>query len=257
MLRGIDIPLDILFHTAAYFRDSFKGGRHWETLYKVNVKGTENLLAAAYEAGIPRVVHTSSVGVLTAPAGVLIDETMDRPETGADDYFRSKILADRKVYDFLAGHPDMESVMVLPGWMVGPGDIGPTSSGQMVLDFVNRKLPGIVPATFSVVDARDVAVCQIAAAERGRTGERYIAAGRAMTMAGLFSLLEKVTGVPAPSRRIPMWLLFGLAACNRRTGLNRPRNGPPDCSRSRSDTIQPSNWRGGIGTKGDQSTRLG
>lgn len=205
--------VDVLFHTAAYFRDSFKGGQHRDILYKVNVEGTENLLGAAYNAGIRRVVHTSSIAVLTGPAGTLIDETMKRPETDPDDYYRSKILTDRKVFAFLANHPGMFVNAVLPGWMVGPGDIGPTSSGQMVMDFVNRKLPGIVPATFSVVDARDVAECQIAASERGRSGERYLAAGRNMTMAEVFSLLEKVSGVPAPSHRLPMGLLFGLATC--------------------------------------------
>jgi dihydroflavonol-4-reductase len=211
--QGALQDIDVLFHTAAYFRDSFKGGQHREALYKINVEGTENLLAAAYEAGIRRMVHTSSVAVLTAPAGTLINETMERPEAGADDYFLSKILSDRKVHAFLAGHRDMNVSMVLPGWMIGPGDIGPTSSGQMVLDFVRKKLPGIVPATFSVVDARDVAWCQIAAAERGRSGERYLAAGRNMTLAEVSLLLEKVTGVPAPTRRLPMAALFGLGAC--------------------------------------------
>jgi dihydroflavonol-4-reductase len=138
---------------------------------------------------------------------------MERPETDADDYYRSKILTDRKVFAFLAGHRDMFGTIVLPGWMVGPGDLGPTSSGQMVIDFVNGKLPGIAPATFSVVDARDVAECQIAAAERGRAGERYIAAGQNMTMAGVFSLLEKVSGIPAPRHHLPMGLLFVLATC--------------------------------------------
>lgn len=206
--------IEVLFHTAAYFRDSFKGGRHRDTLYRVNVQGTEELLAAAYAAGVRRVVHTSSIAVLTGPAGTLIDETMERPETDADDdYYRSKILSDRKVLAFLAGHRDMIGNLVLPGWMVGPGDIGPTSSGQMVIDFVKRRLPGVVPATFSVVDARDVAAGHIFAAEKGRPGECYIAAGRNMTMTEIFSLLEKVSGVPAPRRRVSMGVLFALATC--------------------------------------------
>ena len=203
---------DALFHTAAHFRDSYKGGKHWDRLYAINVEGTGRILEAAYAAGIRRAVHTSSVAVLNGRAGQLIDETMERREADADDYYRSKILADRAVRAFLDGHPDMFVAMVLPGWMFGPGDVGPTSSGQLVMDFVRRKLPGRIPGSFSVVDARDVARHQIAALERGRSGERYLAAGRHMTMDDLFPLLAEASGVAAPTRRIPLAMLRALAA---------------------------------------------
>ena len=137
---------------------------------------------------------------------------MERREADADDYYRSKILANRKVRAFLDGHPSMFVAIVLPGWMFGPGDVGPTSSGQVVIDFVRRKLPGRVPGSFSVVDARDVAQHQIAALERGRSGERYLAAGRHMTMDDLFPLLAEASGVAAPIRRIPLTMLRALAA---------------------------------------------
>jgi dihydroflavonol-4-reductase len=181
-------------------------------LYRVNVKGTEALLAAAYEAGVRRIVHTSSGGVLDGPPGALIDETMARKEADANDYFRSKIVSDRSVLAFLERHADVHGTLVLPGFMFGPGDIGPTASGQLVLDFVRRKLPGIVPGSFSVVDARDVAACMIAAAERGRSGERYLCAGCHVTMPDLVARLERVSGIKGPTRRIPIGLLFALAA---------------------------------------------
>ena len=205
---------DALFHTAAHFRDSYKGGKHWNRLYAVNVEGTGRLLEAAYAAGVRRAVHTSSVAVLHGHAGQLIDETMARREADADDYYRSKILADRVVLAFLDGHPDMSVTLVLPGWMFGPGDVGPTSSGQLVMDFVRHKLPGRIPGSFSVVDARDVAQHEVAALERGRSGERYLAAGRHMTMDDLFPLLAEVSGVAAPTRRIPLAMLRALAAGN-------------------------------------------
>lgn len=203
---------DALFHTAAHFRDSYKGGKHWDRLHAINVEGTGHLLKAAYAAGIRRAVHTSSVAVLNGPPGQLINETMERREADADDYYRSKILADCKVRAFLDGHPGMFVAMVLPGWMFGPGDVGPTSSGQVVMDFARRKLPGRIPGSFSVVDARDVAQHQIAALERGRSGERYLAAGRHMTMDDLFPLLAEASGVAAPTRRIPLTMLRALAA---------------------------------------------
>src|SRR5215471_19155233 len=160
--------------------------------------GTANHLNTAYAAGVRRFVHTSSIAVLHGPRDSTINETMLRGLENADDYYRSKILADREVEQFLQSHPDFWAAMVLPGWMHGPGDMGPTSAGQMVLDFAKGKLPGIAPGTFSLVDARDVAETEWAVLDRGRRGERYLSAGRNMTVATLVPILERVTGVKAP-----------------------------------------------------------
>jgi nucleoside-diphosphate-sugar epimerase len=199
---------DIIFHTAAYFRDNYKGGKHWQQLYTTNVVGTARLLSASYDAGIRRFVHTSSTATLRGQPGELTDETMLRDERQADDYQRSKILADREVLKFLEAYPDFWAAFVLPGWIHGPGDFGPTSAGQTVLDYLHKKLPGIPPGGFSVVDARDVAEGLIRVAERGARGERYIVAGRAMTMGELFNALEKVSGIPAPRSKVPMAALY-------------------------------------------------
>jgi dihydroflavonol-4-reductase len=209
-LRGVDA----LFHTAAYFTESYKGGKHWDRLYRINVRGTEDLLSYAYSAGIRRIVHTSSVGVLNGTSGALVNPEMRRDERTPNEYFRSKILSDRRVERFLGDHAEVTACTIFPGWMFGPGDAAPTSSGQLVLDFLARKLPGIVPATFSVVDARDVADAMYGAALLGRRGERYIVAGRSMTMSEIFQALERVSGVPRPTRLIPMPLLFALASVN-------------------------------------------
>ncbi|MHB1599818.1 MAG: SDR family oxidoreductase [Acidimicrobiales bacterium] len=200
----------VVFHTAAYFRDNYKGGTHWKELYDTNVLGTRALLGAALEAGVHRFVHASSVAVLNGKPGQTVDETMLRQESDADDYYRSKILSDREVLAFLEAHSQMWAVMVLPGWMHGPGDAGPTSAGQTVLDFANRRFPGIPPGSFSVVDARDVAKAMILANERGIRAGRYLAAGRHMTMAELFPMLANVTGVESPTRRLPLFLLYVL-----------------------------------------------
>lgn len=207
-LRGCDT----VFHTAAFFRDNYKGGSHWEALEKINVAGTRDLLDQAYRAGVRRFVHTSSIAVLDGAPGSAIDETCLRAEADADDYYRSKILADRVVLAFLETHPQMFACMVLPGWMWGPGDIGPTSSGQLVKDVVNGKLPGLIPGTFSVVDARDVAWALIAAAQNGRRGERYLAAGRNLTMRQLVPALGRIAEVKTPARQLPLPVLYLLAA---------------------------------------------
>jgi nucleoside-diphosphate-sugar epimerase len=209
-LQGVDV----IFHSAAFFRDNYKGGRHWRELYNANVTGSSDLLSRAYSAGVRRLVHTSSVGVLAGNPGQLIDETMLRTAKDADDYYLSKILSDRAVDAFLEKHADMWASMVLPGWMVGPGDLGPTSSGQVILDYLHKKLPGIPPATFSVVDARDVAEAHWRAALNGRRGERYLAAGRHMSMGELLRILEQISGVPGPRFNVPFPMLYALAAAN-------------------------------------------
>jgi dihydroflavonol-4-reductase len=203
---------EVLFHMAAYFRDSYSGGDHAAALQAVNIDGARALIEAAYSAGIRRIVHTSSIALLDGPPGKLLDETCLRDRDQADDYYRSKIDADAVVLDFLSGHPDMHISLIMPGWMHGPGDIGPTSAGQVTLDYMRGRLPGVTPGTVSFVDARDVAAAAIAAAEKGRRGERYLAAGRHMTIAELLSAYERVTGIAAPKRCVPAAALLVVAA---------------------------------------------
>jgi nucleoside-diphosphate-sugar epimerase len=199
---------------AAYFRDSYTGGQHAKALHAVNVEGGRNLIRSAYDAGIRRMVHTSSIALLDGKPGEVLDETRLRDRDQADDYYRSKIDADAEILRFMAQHADMHVSLVMPGWMHGPGDIGPTSAGQVTLDYVNGRIPGVTPGTVSFVDARDVAAAAIAAAERGGRGEHYLAAGRHMSMSEVLAAYEKVTGIEAPRRRIPAAALLAVAAAS-------------------------------------------
>ncbi|WP_234930900.1 SDR family oxidoreductase [Gluconobacter japonicus] len=204
--------VDVLFHTAAYFRDSYTGGNHDQDLEAINVKAMKELLDTSWKAGIRRMVHASSIAVLKGAKGQTVDETMLRREDEADPYFRSKIRSEKVLNDFLADYPEFWACMVLPGWMHGPGDRGPTSAGQTVLDVARGKLPGIPPGSVSLIDARDVALAMIACLSKGKRGERYLAAGRHQTMADLIPLIARLTGRKAPSRQIPMPLLYVIAA---------------------------------------------
>src|SRR6266496_3290506 len=153
---------DVLFHTAAYFREYYQPGDHWAMLEAINVQGTLALLAEAERRGVKKVIYTSSNGVIGArPSGEPSDES-DPPNARATQnlYMKSKVLAEHAVQAFLA-HSTLPVVLILPGWMFGPGDAAPTSSGQIVLDFLNRRLPGIVTVGGDAVDARDVAQAMI------------------------------------------------------------------------------------------------
>ena len=203
---------DILFHTAALAGDSYKGGKHWKELYETNVLGTERLMATSYKAGIRNMVHISSVAVLGEnPNGLVTEEHLQKNPGRVDEYYRSKIETEASVYRFLKSHHDMKITLVLPGWIHGPGDRGLTTAGQFVLDYMNNKLPGVPDAALSFVDARDVAQVALAAAERGKSGQRYLAAPHPIKMRDLFQAMERVSGKKAPVRTLPSWLLLGIA----------------------------------------------
>jgi len=206
---------DAVVHTAAYFREYYQPGDHAQLLEDVNVRATLELLALADGAGVSRFVHTSSSGTVGPKAdGSAGDEDSAPPPIARENlYFKSKVDGDAKIRAFVP-RSGMKVIEILPGWMWGPGDAGPTSAGQVALDFLRRKLPGIPPGGASVVDARDVADAMLAALDRAEHGARYLVAGRAMTLAEVFAELERASGVRAPAMRIPYWLAMTVATWN-------------------------------------------
>ncbi|MGP1371184.1 MAG: SDR family oxidoreductase [Almyronema sp.] len=204
---------DVLFHTAAYFRESFQPGEHWQKLEEINITATINLLRYAKQYQLKKVVYVSSAGVIgKLPDGTAGNEsTPPHPITYQDPYFRSKLFAEKAIDAFLAEHP-LEVTLILPGWMFGPGDVAPTSSGQFVLDYVNRKLPILIDGGACIVDARDTAIAMIKAATlSGRSGERYIVGGHYYSLEDLCKALTAITGVPLPGFRLPHRLLMAYA----------------------------------------------
>jgi dihydroflavonol-4-reductase len=104
-------------------------------------------------------------------------------------------------------------VIVNPSAPVGPRDVKPTPTGQVLVDFLNRKMPAYLDTGLNWVHVRDVAVGHILAAEKGRVGERYIlgnAEGN-WTMKETFDVLERITGLPAPRFKIPYWVALSAA----------------------------------------------
>jgi dihydroflavonol-4-reductase len=197
--------VDVLFHTAAYFREYYgPPADHWTRLKAINVDGTLALLEAARARGVKRVVDTSSDGIIGhKPDGSPGDEdTPPSPIAQTNLYFRSKVLAEEQGRAF-STRTGLPISFVLPGWMFGPGDAGPTSAGQLIGEFLERKLPGIPPGGTSVVDARDVAAAMLSIARSGAPGRRYIVGGPFVTLGELLETLGRVSGVPAPRFHIP------------------------------------------------------
>lgn len=205
-----------LIHTAAYFRESYQGGAHFERMVRINVDGTTALFEAALAAGVTAGVHVSSVAtVKSAPDAEATAEQRRALDGETDDYFRSKIMSDAALEALCAKTPQLRVAYVLPGFMMGPGDLGPTSAGRMVLDFVRGQLPGVLNARFSFVDARDVAwgcvraLEQLSATETSArlANRRFLIAGRTHTAAEAYAVLARVSGIKAPTLRIPDMVL--------------------------------------------------
>jgi dihydroflavonol-4-reductase len=203
--------VDVLFHTAAFFREYYQPGSHWQKMKHINVDATMELLQVAEARGVARTVFTSSSGVIQTYPDRVADETAPYSKFAEQNlYFKTKVLAEQEIYKFL-DTSRMDVVMILPGWMMGPGDAAPTSAGQLVLDLLARKLPGIINGGASLTDVRDVAGAMVSAAERGKRGDRYIVAGSLKTMKDIALELEAISGVKAPTIEIPDGIALSIA----------------------------------------------
>lgn len=180
----------------------------------VNVEGTRNVTRAARAAGVRRLVHTSStVAVGLSEGGAPCDETarFNFAEHGMEDgYVRTKRDAEAVVAEAVAD--GLDAVVVNPAYMLGPNDARP-SSGKMLLALASGKNPFVTPGVNNFVDVRDVVRGMFAAAERGRTGERYILGGENLPYTVAWARMAAVIGCRPPRLAIPCWAarLAGLA----------------------------------------------
>jgi dihydroflavonol-4-reductase len=212
-----------LFHVAAHYA-------LWapdpNVFYRVNVDGTRNLLQTAMEAGVERVVYTSTVGALGyredgGPADEKTPVTLDQM---IGHYKRSKFLAEEEARQAAAS--GLPVVIVNPSTPVGPRDIKPTPTGQIIVDFLNRRMPAYIDTGLNLIDVDDVAWGHLLAADRGKVGERYILGHRNLTLKQIFSILAEITKIPAPRVRLPYRLILPLAYANQWLS-NRITKKPP------------------------------
>jgi dihydroflavonol-4-reductase len=192
LLHGME-GCEWVFHVAALY--SF-WGHTWQEFNQSNVQGTRNVMEAARQTGVQRVVYTSSIAALglnkdRSPA------TETTPVSLKDmigSYKRSKYLAERVAVQF-AGE-GLPVVIVNPSAPVGVGDFKPTRTGQMIVDFLKGRMFGYVDTGLNIVDVDDVANGHLLAAESGRVGERYILGGENMTLKQLLDTLADISGLP-------------------------------------------------------------
>jgi len=199
---------DTVFHVAADYR-------LWvpdpEQMYRSNVEGTRNLLAAARQARVRRVVYTSSVATMGFRSnGQPADE--ESPVSLADmigPYKRSKFMAEQVALE--AGRAGQDVVVVNPSTPVGEMDIKPTPTGRIVVDFLKQKFPAYVDTGLNLVDVAECARGHVLALEKGKSGERYILGGENLTLKQLLDCLAAITGLPSPRIRLPHFVALGAA----------------------------------------------
>ncbi|HEX9405560.1 MAG TPA: hopanoid-associated sugar epimerase [Steroidobacteraceae bacterium] len=211
-----------LFHAAADYR---LGARDPTQLYRTNVEGTRRILSAARTAGVTRIVYTSSVATIGIPSdGSPGDERTPVAESHMiGHYKRSKYLAEEVARD--AARTGMSVVIVNPSTPVGPGDIKPTPTGQLVLDAASGRMPAYVDTGLNIVHVDDVAAGHLLAFERGRAGERYILGGEDMTLQTILGQIARLVGRAPPRIRLPYaavlpvaYLAEGFAKISGRSG---------------------------------------
>lgn len=208
------------------YRDALKGCRNllhvaadyriWvpnaAAMNRVNIDGTRALMLAALDAGIERVVYTSSVATLGARKdGALADE--NSPVSFSDMvgvYKQSKYLAEEEV-SRLISHHKLPAVIVNPSTPIGPRDVKPTPTGRIIVDALRGRMPAYVDTGLNIVHVDDVAMGHWLALERGKIGERYILGGTNLDLCEILGLIADIVGRPAPKIKLPRAPLYPLA----------------------------------------------
>ncbi|KWR90744.1 hopanoid-associated sugar epimerase [Cupriavidus sp. IDO] len=198
-----------LFHVAADYR---LWAADPEEIVRTNVDGTIAVMEAAQQAGVERVVYTSSVATLrVAGASAPVDETAAlTPHEAIGAYKRSKVLAERVVERMVAQN-GLPAVIVNPSTPIGPRDVRPTPTGRIIVEAATGKIPAFVETGLNLAHVDDVAAGHFQALERGRTGERYILGGDDVMLQQMLRDIAELCNRRAPTMQLPRWPLYPLA----------------------------------------------
>jgi dihydroflavonol-4-reductase len=199
---------DALIHVAADYRLWVPDPAE---MYKANVEGTRELLRLAREAGVRRVVYTSSVATMGFKKdGTVVDE--ETPVGEADmigHYKRSKWMAEQVAME--AARAGQEVMILNPTTPIGSLDTKPTPTGRIVVDFLNRNFPAYVDTGLNLVDVDEIARMHLVALERGTPGQRYILGGENLTLKQILDRLAAITGLPSPTMKVPHAVAMAFA----------------------------------------------
>jgi len=207
---------DAVYHCAGII--SILPGQQ-KQLYQVNVLGTRNVVNMCLETKVKRLVYTSSIHALSEPApGIVFDESREfNPENVLGEYSKSKTLGTLEVIKGIK--KGLDAVILCPSGIIGPYDYRVSEMGKLIVDFVKGKVKAYVDGAYDFVDVRDVAEGLLLACEKGKKGECYILSGQQISVRQLLKFLEGITGVKAPSLKVPHQVarvtgFFNVLYCN-------------------------------------------
>lgn len=200
-----------LYHVAAHYA---LWARDPSIFYEVNVQGTKNLMEAARDTGTERIVYCSTIGAIGLPAdgGPGTEDTPISLSQMAGHYKRSKFLAEQEVLRL--ANEGLPVVIVNPSAPVGEGDVKPTPTGQVIVDFMKDRMPAYIETGMNLVDVDDVAAGHLLAMQKGRIGERYILGCKNLMLHEVFEILSRLTGIKAPTLKLPRLAVLPLAHLN-------------------------------------------
>ncbi len=215
--------VDVVFHLASLVSITKE---QENLLYAVNVEGTQNVIDAARESGVRKLIYTSSIHALERPPkGVVIDEKLAfDPFNPAGPYDRTKAQASLLIQK--ASQEGLDACIVCPTGVVGPYDYRRSEMGELILSWMEKPLNFMVEGAFDFVDVRDVAKGQIMARDKGRRGETYILGGERIELKLLHKLVQKVTGKKSRMITFPLpiaMIVAPLAEFYYRLTKTRPR----------------------------------
>ncbi len=196
-----------LFHVAADYR---LWARDPEEIVRNNLQNARVVMQAALDAGVERIVYTSSVATLSLDR-LPADEDAQLEEAAAvGAYKRSKLLAERLVQRMVAEQA-LPAVIVNPSTPIGPRDVRPTPTGRVIVEAAAGRVPAFVDTGLNLVHVDDVAEGHWLAFERGKVGERYVLGGQDATLQQMLSAIAQLTGRRPPRVRLPRGPLYPLA----------------------------------------------
>jgi dihydroflavonol-4-reductase len=200
---------DGLFHVAADYR---LWTRDPDTMFRINVDGSRDIIRAALDAGVSRIVYTSSVAVLGIPQEPPYgnEETPVSFEDMIGPYKQSKFLAEKAVAKLIT-QESAPVVIVNPSTPIGPRDIKPTPTGRMIVEAASGRMPAFVDTGLNVAHVDDVAKGHLLAFEKGKLGERYVLGGENMTLGEILAVIAEIVGRKPPKIQIPHALIMPLA----------------------------------------------
>ncbi|TDI76372.1 MAG: NAD-dependent epimerase/dehydratase family protein [Betaproteobacteria bacterium] len=198
-----------LFHLAADYRLWVPNP---DTMYDINVKGTQTLILAAAEAGFRRIIYTSSVATmgLNSDGSPANEETPSSLVNMTGHYKRSKFLAEQVVQHLTDKH-ELPLVIVNPSTPIGPRDIRPTPTGRIVVDTLCGRMPAYMNTGLNIAHVDDIARGHLLAYMYGKPGERYILGGENMDLLQILQTIDKISGKKMKRIKIPVMLIFPIA----------------------------------------------